>query len=127
MNIYEIETIVRSETIHNGGFTLFFERSVQSLRSKQPYIVGAGLHGFKIDSDTLYRGSFATILEGYIETWKRSESYYDGFGSWLDPESGTTYIDPITVHSNLAYALNLAKLRGEKCIWNQETSQAINV
>ena len=119
MNIYEIETIVRSETIYNGGFTLFFERSVQSLRSKQPYIVGAGLHGFKIDSDTLYRG--------YIETWKRSESYYDGFGSWLDPESGTTYIDPITVHSNLAYALNLAKLRGEKCIWNQETSQAINV
>ena len=126
-NPYELETIVRSETIHNGGAMFYFNRCVESGRSKFPYVVGCGLYGFKIDHETLYRGSFATILEGHLSQWRDSEMYFDGFGSWYNEEDSITYVDPIRVYSNLRDALDIAKANGEKCIFNTETGTTVNV
>lgn len=126
-NIYTLESSLRNDTIRNGGCTFFFNRAVESGRSKLPYIVGLGLDGFKIDSETLYRGSFATILEGYIEVWRGSEVYFDGFRAWVNPDTDLTEIDPIRVYSNLKQALEIAKASNEKCIFNTETNETVNV
>jgi|APSaa5957512535_1039671.scaffolds.fasta_scaffold04851_4 hypothetical protein len=120
-----LETIVRSNTAHYGGGTWYFEGKPTEKR----YIVGDGNLGFVMPEKEFLQGiTLGAKLDQYIKAWKHCKGCnFHGFGTWINPEDRTVYIDPIHTFNSLGKALNLAQKNGETCIFDTETDQTIGV
>jgi hypothetical protein len=119
-----LETIVRSSTAHYGGGTWYFKGKPTDKR----YIVGNGNKGFTMGKKEFMQGAtLGDKLSEAIKDWKHVDYGFHGFGTWINPEDRTVYIDPIHTFDSLDKALNLAQKNGETCIFDTETNQTIGV
>lgn len=136
---YEIlSTRVRSETILNGGFTMVWPSRDAKCPAppyngetpKTGFVVGLGPERtLKIPHDQLYRGSIAHELKTMLPFWfaMQGPKRPNGFGAWYDADERIMYLDPIQIFSSEVAAVDAAKWRKEKAVYDLENKKTIFV
>lgn len=108
-----IDTLTASIDATGGGSYWFGESPLRG------YSVGNNEYAIQTDRDGL-KAAIARM-------WERSQSLgCNGVGVWLDAETGTIYVDPITHLIPLEDALALAAKNWELAIWDIGNAQCID-
>jgi len=100
------------ETFVNGGSTLWYD----GIERTTGYVVGD-------NTNPLIPGGGGGMALGryqVLEALERARVIcrYDGIGSWIDEETGLVYLDNVRHIEDLGYAVALARLNGEKSIYD---------
>ena len=107
------------QTVKNGGCTIGYNFESPSLG----YAVGIGI-GITFDGVSNINPH---KLSSFIK--ENEELIKDGFfiGGWIDYVDNKVYFDIVDIIFNHNDAVDLAKLKGEKCIYDIENNNIIDV
>lgn len=103
----------------DGGFTLDLH---SSSFAKEGFAVSVNPERTRTVSGT----ADTTTLVTYInDNWDLLSTEGKVFGGWVDTESGTTYLDVVTLFDSKEQALDLAVQHGELAIYDLGSGQEI--
>jgi hypothetical protein len=124
-NLTAIETAIKE----TGGCTVY--NSIKEILNGTPvdltprhgYCVGDNRCSVTVEN---YH-EFCFLSQPLIALRKNTGGTETAVGFWIDSNTGTLYVDKVTVVSTLADALNEAAARGELAIWDMDLGREIRL
>lgn len=115
---------IKQETKKTGGFTYIRPDRDRKLA---PYVIANGVEKIELTRKEFYSGvDLESFLNARISLWLRAWQY-DGFGTWINPDTNKVEIAPVSLNHFLDNAIRLAQDRNESAIWDRHEHKIITV